>query len=103
MNGEEKHFSHGTSNSRGVATIVPPNVDYTILEKYSDNNGRFLPVKCKCEETIYIIINCYAPRQQYKKDQIDFINFIKPHIYNFENENIIMGGNFNYVYGPRFR
>ncbi len=46
-------FSHGTSNSRGVATLFPPNVDYTILEKYSDNNGKFLLVKCKCEETIY--------------------------------------------------
>ncbi len=38
---------------------------------------------------------------QYKKDKIDFTNSIKPHIYNFENENIIIGGDF--LYGPRFR
>ncbi len=90
-------FSDGTSNSWGVATLFPPNVDYTILEKYSDNNGRFLQVKCKCEETIYIIINCYAPTQQYKKDQIDLIEFIKPHIYNFE------GRVLQFLCGPRFR
>ncbi len=91
-------FSHGTSNSRGVATHFPPNVNYIILEKYSDNNGRFLLVKCKCGENIYTIINCFAPTQQYKKDQIDFINFIKPYIYNFEN-----GRGLQFVYGPRFR
>ncbi len=34
------------------------------------------------------------------KELIDFINFIKPHIYNFENENIIMGGDFNFYMDP---
>ncbi len=52
-------FSHGSSISRGVATLFPPNSDYKILEKYSDINGRFLLLKCKCEEAIYVIVNCY--------------------------------------------
>ncbi len=38
----------------------------------------------------YIIVNCYAPTQQYKKDQKDLINFIKLYINRFENENIII-------------
>ncbi len=49
---------------------------------------------------LYIIINYYVSTQQYKKDHIDFINFIKPYIYNFENENIIMGGDFNFYMDP---
>ncbi len=72
-------FSHGTTNS----------LDYLILEKYSDNNGRFLLLKCKFEESIYVIVNYYALTQQYKQDQIDFINFVKSHINKFDNENII--------------
>ncbi len=32
--------------------------------------------------------------QQYKKDQINFMNFIKSYINKFENENIIIGGDF---------
>ncbi len=73
-------FSHGSSNSLGAATLFPPNSDYKILERYSDINGRILLLKCKCEEAIYLIVNCYAPTQQFKKDQIDFSNFIKSHI-----------------------
>ncbi len=93
-------FSHGTSNSHGVAILFPPTLDYNILEKQSDNDGCFLLLKCKFGEAIYIIVNCYAPRQQYKNDQINFINFIKKEINNFENENIIMGGHFNFYMDP---
>ncbi len=38
-------FSHGTSNSRGVATLFPTNLDFIILEQYNDENGRFLLLK----------------------------------------------------------
>ncbi len=44
-NGENK-FSHGTLNSRSVATLFPRNLDFNILEKYNDENGRFLLLKC---------------------------------------------------------
>ncbi len=93
-------FCHGTSNSRGIAIHFPPTLDYNILEKHSDNDGWFLLLKCKFEEAIYIIVNCYAPTQQYKNDQINFINFIKKEINNVENENIIMGGDFNFYMDP---
>ncbi len=42
------------------------------------------------------MVNCYAPTQQHKKDQLDFINFLKSHINKLNTENIIMGGNFNF-------
>ncbi len=67
-------FSHGTSNSRGVATLFPPNLDFNILEKFNEENGRFILLKCIFEE-----------------DQLDFINFLKSHINKFDTENIIMG------------
>ncbi len=44
--GRQIIFSHGTSNSRGVTPFFPPNLDFNILEKYNDENGRFLLLKC---------------------------------------------------------
>ncbi len=46
------------------------------------------------------MVNCYAPTQQFKKDQIDLINFIKSHINNFDTENIIIGEDFNFYMDP---
>ncbi len=101
MGGGPIFFLHGYSNSCRVATLFPPNSDYKILEKYSDINGRLLLLKCKCEEAINVIVNCYAPTQLFKKDQIVFINFIKSHINNIDTENIIMEGDFNFYMDPK--
>ncbi len=59
--GDQIVFSRGTSNSRGVATLFPQNIDFNIQEKYNDDSGRFLLLKCKFKEMSYIIVNCYAP------------------------------------------
>ncbi len=92
-------FTRDHKQSR-FATVFPTNLDYHILEKYCDNNGRFLLLKCEFEEFVYVIVNCNAPTQKYKKDQIDFINLVNSHINKYENENIIMGGNFNFYMHP---
>ncbi len=44
------------------------------------------------------MVNCYAPTQQHKMDQLDFINFLKSHINKFDRENIIMGGRLQFLY-----
>ena len=98
--GAQRIFSHGTSNSRGVAILFPANFEYKILEKYIDKNGRSIILKCKFEDSVYILINCYGPTQQHRKEQIEFLNHIKPHIFNFEHENIIMGEDFNFYIDP---
>ncbi len=79
---------------------LPPNLDFNILEKYNDENGRFQLLKCKFEELIYVMVNCYAPTQQHKKDQLDLINVLKSHINKFDTENIIMGADFNFYINP---
>ncbi len=45
-------YSHGTSSSKGVAILFPEKLEYTILEKYSDSEGRLLIVKCCIEKPI---------------------------------------------------
>jgi exonuclease III len=40
--GGEVLFSHGTSGSKGVAVLLPINVEYMVSETIKDPNGRFL-------------------------------------------------------------
>ncbi len=47
-----------------------------------------------------ILEKLYQPTQQYKKDQINFINFIKAYINKFEHENIIIGEDLNSYIDP---
>ena len=53
--GSKVLFSHGTSNSRGVAILFPNNIEYTIKKTISDTEGRFLIVEVEIEETVYFV------------------------------------------------
>ena len=60
-------FSHGASNSRGVA-ILFPNTDYELLYTSSDIHGRYLMIRLKIHEIEYIIVNVYAPTRDHRKE-----------------------------------
>ncbi len=94
-------LSHSSSTSRGIAILLPGNMKYEILEKYKDSDGRFIIIKCKFENTNYIISNCYAPTQQHKIDQLNFIQLTRNYLCKFENENIIVAGDFNLYLSPK--
>ncbi len=53
------------------------------------------------ENPNYIISNCYAPTQQYKNDQLKFIQLTRNYLCKFENENIIVAGDFNLYLNPK--
>ena len=40
-------FSHGSSNSKGVAILIPNNIQFDIQDKITDSEGRFLILKIK--------------------------------------------------------
>ncbi len=76
-------------------------MEYEILEKYKDSDGRLIIIKCKFENTNYIISNCYAPIQQYKNDQFNFIQITRNYLCKFKNENIIVAGDLNLYLNPK--
>ena len=94
--GDKILFSHGKSNSKGVA-ILFNNIECEILDTKSDANGRYLMIKIMWENVEYIIINCYAPPKDHKKEQLGFIEFIKSQVLNFDTDNLIMSGDFNFL------
>ncbi len=46
-------------------------------------------------------LNCYAPPQQYKNDQINFVKMTKNLLNKFDHENIIIAGDFNFYINPK--
>ncbi len=76
-------------------------MEYEILEKYKDSDGRLIIIKCKFKNTNYIISNCYGQTQQYKNYQLNFIQLARNYLYKFENENINVPGDFNLYLDPK--
>ena len=46
------YFSHGNHNSRGVAILMPNNLEYKVQEVISDENGRLLILDILIDDTI---------------------------------------------------
>ncbi len=90
------YFNHGTSQSAGVAIIFPQNVDFECCEKNPDINGRFLLTKIKIDNTTYVLCNIYAPIENTKLIKILFIKSLKDTLNPYANENILLGGDFNF-------
>ncbi len=55
----------------------------------------------KCPPSCYINANCYAPTQQYRNDQLNFIHMTRDILCKFENESIIAAGDFNLYLDPK--
>ncbi len=69
-----------------ITILFPPNIDYKILEKYSDNDGKLLYLKCKFEETNYFNLLLFDPTIQ--KGTINHFHFYKESNYQFQKQNI---------------
>ena len=95
-------FSHGEHNARGVAILIPKNIEdkLTLLNTYTDNEGRLLLIKCKIENNKYTIINVYVPTKDNPKGQNHFLQKLVDIIDEYSDENIIIGGDFNTYLNP---
>jgi exonuclease III len=93
-------FSHGTSNSKGVAILFPKNLDYNIDNINTDSNGRLILIKIKINETLYNICNIYIPTRDHKRDQIAFANLLKEKLSSLDQYNLLIGGDFNLYLNP---
>ena len=94
-------FSHGSRNARVVAVLFRNGFDISIDSSKIDPQGRFLVVKAKIEDNIFILANIYAPN----KDRCSrlFFENLQNHLLEFgisAENNIIIGGDFNCPLNP---
>ena len=59
--GAKVFYSHGVSNSRGVAILMPNNLDFVVQQEISDKNGRFILLDILIDDIRLILVNVYAP------------------------------------------
>ena len=99
--GGEIILSHGSPNSCGVAILLKKGVDCVIHSKILDSQGRYIILKAEIKDKMYVLINIYAPN----KDTC-IIQFLNTLLFTLrkenldEEENIILGGDFNCPLNP---
>ena len=84
-------FSHGTSNSTGVAILFSNNMDFKIMNEYHDDDGRVIVLDVTINDDIITIINIYGPNV----DDPIFFDSISMIMRDFTCETIVIGGDFN--------
>ena len=92
--GAPVYHSHGTHNSRGVAILMPNNLDYKVQDVISDDRGRLLILDILIDDTRFILANIYAPTKNFEKDQCEFLENVHEKIQVYLGLNIFLGGEF---------
>ena len=89
--GGKVYFSHGSSHSKGVMTLVNPNLDVKVEKCIQDTNGRFLILDLLIDELHLILVNIYAPNDA--NQQVTFFKELENQLEDFAQENIIISEN----------
>ena len=93
-------FSHGSSGSKGVLTILPESLNYDIKEIIRSKNGRYLVINATIDNIQYCLVNCYAPTCNDPKGQMLWLKELQPILDRFSDSNYIIGGDLNDVFIP---
>ena len=91
--GGEIIFNSHTSNSRGVCILFNNNIEYKVLRTRTDQEGNMLILDLEVEGQHISLVNIYGPNG----DNPEFYQNMYDTIEDFDNENIIICGDFNLV------
>jgi exonuclease III len=100
-NSKNAFFSHGSSNTKGVAILISKDYHVNLLNEYKDTDGRYVIIDVELNNTKYTIGNLYAPTRNFEKEQIETFKAFTADISKCEQENVILGGDFNLYLNPR--
>ena len=94
------YFSHGKTDSRGVAILVTPNVDIYVSNIICDKDGRDILLETKREDSELNILNVYAPTKDKADEQIHFLDSIGTLLGNYADKQLVVAGDFNLFLNP---
>jgi exonuclease III len=98
--GGEVLFANGTSGSKGVAILLPTNIEYKVDETIIDPGGRYLATKLTISSTTFWLCNCYAPTGDNQTEKLAWLAKIQPLLDQNSDKNVIIGGDLNDVFIP---
>lgn len=90
-------FSHGSNRARGVAVLIKPGLDFTLIELNQDQTGRYIILDAKIQDKSFKLVNLYAPNSE--DDQTNFYRHLRKKLsHKLEvQDNIILGGDWNVI------
>ena len=93
---DDAYFSCYNSSSRGVMILLNNNFEHKVEQVNSDPNGNYLILDLKIDDKNFTLINLYGPNE----DKPKFYKEIRQKYKSFDNDNIIMCGDWNLVINP---
>ena len=87
------YHSFGTFNSRGTAILVNSRVQHDILYKEQCPEGNYILCVIKLHGSTFTLLNIYGPNE----DKPSFFRHLGERLQNISCENLIVGGDFNFV------
>ena len=83
-----------SSNTGGTAILFKNNFEYSVGRVEKDENGKYIILELNCTEKKYILVNIYGPSSG---DNETFFEKINDLLKDYDEGNIIIGGDFNCV------
>lgn len=99
--GGKIYFSHGTSQSKGVAILVPQYINFKLKQSVNDNKGRILLLDCDINDEHFTLVNFYAPTKDNVEEQRKTLLKLQEIISDHVDSSLIIGGDFNCCLNPK--
>ena len=96
-------FSHGHSNFCGVAIGFLGNMNFNVLNKIQDNDGRILVLDVQVDDTTFLLINLYNANKECEQLNVltPLCNFLN-NITDLHCKNVLFGGDFNVFFDTNY-
>lgn len=92
--GPKSVFSHGNTATRGVCILSKPTLSFDIIKMDVHDAGRYIILDLKVHGCIFTLLCVYGPNVD---DPMFYRSFV-PLLSNFQCDNIITLGDFNFVF-----
>ena len=96
----QSYFAHGSSSSKGVAILFSKKLKPVIKETVKDPNGRYIILDVILNEQNFVLFNNYVPTKDKPADQLKHLENIQTLMSQYENKNVILGGDLNTCLNP---
>ena len=84
--------SFGESNSRGCTILINKSLNFKVIDKVQDRNGRYILLNIEMQNNLFSLLNTYAPNDKRARDS--FLIGIDTILTEQSNGIKILGGDF---------
>ena len=93
-------FSHGKSNCRGVAILLPKDTELNVVNVISSPTGRYIAMEISLENESFLFLNVYAPTRDHPNEQVTFMEDLFKVTERYAHCSLLVGGDMNMCLDP---